>query len=331
MNLKFFIRNAIKVFVPYGIIALRRYSINKKQNEHQITFGTVNDDKTFYIIRRPEPGAGLFSNFHWVLGHIIYALEKNYIPVVDMENYKTHFNEDVLINGTKNAWEYYFKQPTNYSLDEAYKSKNVILSEMKYFYEKIPGFLEFEEQIEYFHKLILKYLQFNDITLNKIEEAKCNLFGSKKNIIGVKYRGTDYVKTRPARHSIIAPINDYIDKTKKYFEEWKMDWIYLSTEETGTVELFQKHFTDKLIMTENKRIDIYTPDMGCPAEVDFGRKNDKYLRGLEYIIDTVLLSECDAIIGPKVNGTFAALELNGNKYKHKYIYSLGVNPCGYFT
>jgi hypothetical protein len=242
-----------------------------------------------------------------------------------MENYKTHFNEDVLINGTKNAWEYYFKQPTNYSLDEAYKSKNVILSEMKYFGEKIPFFLEIEEQIEYFHKLILKYLQFNDITLNKIKEVQYNLFGDKKNILGVKYRGTDYVKIHPAGHSIIAPINDYVDKAKRFFKEWKMDWIYLSTEEIDAVELFQKHFADKLIVTENERIDIYTPDMGCSSEIDFGRKYDKYLRGLEYIVDTVLLSECDAIIGPKVNGTFAALELNGNKYKHKYIYSLGVN------
>jgi hypothetical protein len=149
--------------------------------------------------------------------------------------------------------------------------------------------------------------------------------GDKKNILGVKYRGTDYVKIHPAGHAIIAPINDYVDKAKIFFKEWKMNWIYLSTEEIDAVELFQKHFTDKLIVTENERIDIYTPDMGCSSEIDFGRKYDKYLRRLEYIVDTVLLLECDAIIGPKVNGTFAALEFNGNKYKHKYIYSLEVN------
>ncbi|MDR1581271.1 MAG: hypothetical protein LBS35_13025 [Synergistaceae bacterium] len=331
MDLKFFIKKTIKKTIkacaPYGIVILLRsiHDRNQYEKERWMTFGTINDDKIFYIIRRPEPGAGLFSNFHWVLGHIIYALERHYIPVVDMENYRTYFNENTLINGTKNAWEYYFKQPMNYNLDEAYKSKNVILSEMTYFGGKIPHFLEFEEQIEYFHKLILKYLQFNDITVNKIKEAKDNLFGDKKNIIGVKYRGTDYLKKHSKGHSIIAPINDYIDKTKKYFEEWKMDWIYLSTEAKEAVELFQKHFPDKLIVSENERIDNYVTKMGYSSEVGFGRKNDKYLRGLEYIVDTALLSECDAIIGPKVNGTFAALEFNGNKYKHKYIYSLGVN------
>jgi len=123
----------------------------------------MNEDKTFYIIRRPEPGAGLFSNFHWVLGHIIYALEKNYIPVVDMKNYKTYFNETALINGTKNAWEYYFKQPTNYNLDEAYKSKNVVVSKMDFMWDKMSillkfedEFFKFEDEIEYFHKFILK-------------------------------------------------------------------------------------------------------------------------------------------------------------------------------
>ncbi|MDR0430796.1 MAG: hypothetical protein LBH58_10015 [Tannerellaceae bacterium] len=322
-----FIRKVIKAFVPYGIISLLRYiHIVKNQGKHKLTSGTINENKTFYIIRRPEPGAGLFSNFHWVLGHIIYALERNYIPVVDMENYKTYYNEDSPINGTKNAWEYYFNQPLTYNLEEAYKSKNVILSEMKYCEEKIPRFLEFEEQIEYFHKLITKYMSFNDITLSTITEAKSRLFGNKKNILGVLYRGTDYVKNRPEKHAVVAPINDYIDKTKKYVEEWKMDWIYLETEEAEVVDLFRKNFPDKLIISNSMRIRNYSVFNDITPAIRFNRKQDKYLRGLEYLIDTVLLSECDAIIGPKVNGTLAAVGLNGNKYKHKYIYELGNNP-----
>jgi hypothetical protein len=66
--------------------------------------------------------------------------------------------------------------------------------------------------------------------------------------------------------------------------------------------------------------------MGFTPTIGFKREHDNYLKGLEYIIDTVLLSACDAIIAPKVNGSMAALEFNGNKYRYKYIYSLGVNP-----
>lgn len=31
-------------------------------------------------------------------------------------------------------------------------------------------------------------------------------------------------------------------------------------------------------------------------EVSFGRKNDKYLRGREYLINILLLSECDCLV-----------------------------------
>jgi hypothetical protein len=320
------IERAIKCIFPYGIVVAIEAKKQKKTAQIKMIGGDLNEDKTFYIIRRPSPGAGLFSNYHWVLGHLIYALERNYIPVVDMENYKTYYNEDEIINGTKNAWEYYFKQPINYNLDQAYKSKNIILSEMKYLHRNVPSFLEIEEQIEYFHKLTSKYMQFNNLTLNKIEEAKLNLFANKKNILGVKYRGTDFVKSKPKGHSVIAPIDDYVNRTKKYFEEWSMEWIYLVTEEFEAVELFKKYFIDNLIVSESRRIKNYSYEMGLAPELDFGRRYDKYLKGLEYIIDTVLLSECDAIIGPKVNGTFAAIEMNGNKYKYKYIYDLGVNP-----
>jgi hypothetical protein len=119
-------------------------------------YGKLYPEKTFYVIRRPEPGAGLFSNFHWALGHIIYAQKEKYIPIVDMKNYKTYYNEIESINGSKNAWEYYFEQPSSYTLEQVYKSKNVILGTIEYFHDLVPSFLETEEQITRFNGFITK-------------------------------------------------------------------------------------------------------------------------------------------------------------------------------
>jgi hypothetical protein len=44
-----------------------------------------------------------------------------------MKNYPPLFNEQKVFNGTLNAWEYYFNQPTNHTLEDAYSGKNVIL------------------------------------------------------------------------------------------------------------------------------------------------------------------------------------------------------------
>lgn len=320
MNVYGLLKKITKAFVPYGVLYLWQISKKREKFKH---YGKLYPEKIFYVIRRPEPGAGLFSNFHWVLGHILYAHDKNYIPIIDMENYKTYYNETESINGTKNAWEYYFEQPSSYTLKQVYKSKNVILGAMDYFFDRVPAFFETEEQITRFNDVITKYMKFNSMTQDVIKCQKEKLFMEKENILGVLYRGTDYTGLRPSGHTIIASVDDYVNKTRECLAEWGMDWVYLETEDMKAVKMFEKEFGGKLIITDSKRIENYKPEMGNTSEISFGRKHDNYIKGLEYIIDTVLLSCCDGLIGPKVNGTMFAVALNNNKYKHKYIFSLG--------
>ena len=49
-----------------------------------------------------------------------------------MQNFTTIYNEKEKVNGTYNAWNYYFKSFNKYNLNEVYKSKNVIFSNNKY-------------------------------------------------------------------------------------------------------------------------------------------------------------------------------------------------------
>ena len=92
------------------------------------TFGQLNKRKTFYIIRRKFNSSGIFSNIIFVLDHLKYAYIKNYIPVIDMENFPTVYNEKNLINKSKNSWDYYFKPISKYSLSNIYKSASVYFS-----------------------------------------------------------------------------------------------------------------------------------------------------------------------------------------------------------
>jgi hypothetical protein len=320
------LKKILKCFVPYGFIVLKRKIKQYKASEQKKHFGKKYPNITFYIIRRSPPGAGLFSNFHWVLGHVMYALEKGYIPIVDMKKYKTFFNEKHMIDGTYNAWEYYFKQPTAYTLDDVYHSNSVILADAEhYFNDKAPYFLDNNIHIHLMNSVINKYLQFNEKTLKQIEEQKIVLFRDYNNILGVKYRGTDYTaEVAPEGHYIPASLEEIIVKTKELYSEWNMEWIYLSTEESLAVDAFRKVFSNKIIVTNSVRIDTYSKEMGSSSEINFGRKNDNYLKGLDYIVDTVLLSKCDALITSKNNGSMAAMELNDNQYKYKYIFENGV-------
>ena len=77
------------------------------------SFGEKNSDKVFYVICRDYAGAwkeGLFSWWTYVMKNIRYALENEYIPIVDMQNFGSLYMEKDMI-GKINAWEQYFRQP----------------------------------------------------------------------------------------------------------------------------------------------------------------------------------------------------------------------------
>ena len=45
------------------------------------------------MIRR-SPGAGMFSNVNYVINHLKVCDQYNFIPIIDMENFTTIYNEE---------------------------------------------------------------------------------------------------------------------------------------------------------------------------------------------------------------------------------------------
>ena len=98
-----------------------------------VSFGELNKDKYFYLIKR-SPGTGLFSNVTFVLNHLIICKKLGFIPVIDMENFKTIYNEKNKVKNTLNSWHYYFEPLNQYTLEEVYKSRNVLISSDKFYH-----------------------------------------------------------------------------------------------------------------------------------------------------------------------------------------------------
>ena len=69
----------------------------RKINWHDVRRGGISAS----IIRRTGD-AGFFSNYIYILGHIQYAIKRSYKPVVNMQNYKTAYNQDTVVNETLN-------------------------------------------------------------------------------------------------------------------------------------------------------------------------------------------------------------------------------------
>ena len=171
-------------------------------------FGKLNPDKTFYVINRSSH-AGIFSYLSFVLNHLIISKENGFIPVVDMENFTNPYNEINKINNTFNSWEYYFNQTSNYSLNEVYESKNVILSRNDY-NVKMSYMIHLEPK---FKQLKQKEIKINQSYINFVDEYFTSNKLNGLNILGVHFRGTSYKTSRghifPAT---IKQMKNHVDK-----------------------------------------------------------------------------------------------------------------------
>jgi hypothetical protein len=316
--------------------AIRRTKTNNKLNEivpvvpylllfeKRVTLSEKYPDKTFYIIRdKPKNLANLGAYFYSVLYHIMYADACGYIPVVDMENYLTAYNEKKPIHGTWNAWEYYFKQPSAYTLEEAYSAKNVIFSPWDREGAAFPYSLAFvnESSVAIRNNYIKKYISFAPQVVEATTE-KSMLFNGKKNILGVMIPNL-YKKLM--FHPIVPDSAMFLQKAIEAVKEWNMEYIFLSTID----ECVASSFKDKLLLPERARIkpqSIPEEDGLLSDHKNYPIQQGPYTAGLEYLIDMIMLSKCDAYIGPLSFGSDLAIDLNGNQYRNRFIFDSGLNP-----
>jgi len=327
------LKNKIKTTlkkVYHRYIKMRKpaeYDPERANQEQYISGGDLHPKKTFYVIRRVPGHAGFFSNFHHVLGHLKIALERGCIPLIDMQNYKTWYDEEEPIFNTRNTWEYYFEQPFPFSLEEAYQSRKIILSDGAYPYHKVPtkfGFVYDRKAVANHHQLIHKYLRLRPEVKQMVEKHFKNLLGDKSNIMGVLSRGTDMNTPFGYHHQKMPKREELLLQAEKCKADWDAEWVFLVTEEEDVLSTFKEVFKGKLIHSVTPRVSQY--DGGKPInQLHFDRKNDHFLKGLEYLIDIYLLSMCDSLLCPLTNGSVAAIELNGNKYKHFRILENGIS------
>ena len=111
----FWVKYKIRYNVPETVWNFFSSKISSKRFNNYLekkkSFGDSNPEIIFYVIRRRPPGWGYFSNLFHVAQGLLYAEEKGYIPVVDMENYwMAELNTLKRINGTYNSWCYFFQQ-----------------------------------------------------------------------------------------------------------------------------------------------------------------------------------------------------------------------------
>lgn len=292
-------------------------------SEHRIRKGKENPQKTFYVIRRRDVYCGLCSILLTSLQRISDAMKEGYVPVIDLQNnFNIYLPEDKI--GKENAWDYYFRQPANYSLADIQHSQNIVLSS-----GAVPDMFPYLDidflygktgELEYWRSLAKKYFVLSDEARWRVQQEYERLFTQQDKILGVKCRGTDYVKGKPKNHPIQPTVEQMIEKVEEIFEKQNCTKIFLATEDKLIYDAFIEKFGNRILSNKT----YYAEYMGGSAgREEYEREKDNYESGMEYLITTVLLSRCNCLCAGCVSGTVAALLLTEG-YEYMYLFDLGI-------
>lgn len=282
--------------------------------------------KKYYIISRSAGGAGFFSNYMWVMGHVIFARKLGYIPVVDMKNYPTLYSEENPVDGVENAWNYYFENVGSVTLEEAYASGKYVMGKdmplHKYEGKYCIGNYRFptKKAVDYYAPIIKRNLVIKKDLLNSFENEWDEKVGPGGQVLGIHVRGTDMKNN--LGHPMPATIATYVDRAMKILEKnSEIKEIFLATDECNAKEAFEKALqnTRRKLFTnhafriwdtgENKRTGIHE------TKIENARPLHKYLLGKEVLKDAYFLSKCNYLLCGHSNITNVVLLWNNNKFK----------------
>ncbi len=303
-----FLKTYIISYNAYPIIKLKK----KKINDLLLSLNSKNKKKEiFYIIKR-TPGAGLFSNFIFVLNHIKVADSLGYKPIVDMENFPTIYNEKRSINKSRNAWNYYFDNRKNYNLKKILLNNKFIITSNR-FSKSFSHTINTDQ----FRMLFKKYFKINNNHQKFVENFNKKFFLNRK-IVAVHLRGTSY-KTS-ANHPFPVTEKQAINLIDELIKKNKFDKIFLCTEDLNYFNLIEKKFKNKIIYLK----DAYR-SFKDDAFKTYPRKYHRYKLGRDILLEALLIAKCNTFIFANSNVSEFVKFLDNKKVINYFLIENGFN------
>lgn len=310
----------MKRIMPESVWSGLRRIKNYRFREKKRFLGEKNDSITFYVIRLKKDPIGLFSVFSQVIGNLIVAERNGYVPVIDMSNYASTFYPSSHTTVAGNAWERFFKQPTNYRLEDVKGSRNVVYSKMVGV-ETYTHWDVLEDNLDLYREVINKWIVLTDDIRARIDTLVEKLDINEKTL-GVFCRGTDYVSLKPKNHPIQPDISELIKEVHDYVREWDIEKIYFVTEDRNLYDTLE--MSSSIVVHGNIKNKIQSYKEGTLLAFNENSDSEDTDSPLEYLSDVMILSKCGHFLGSLANGSMAAILLNHNKFINKKILFYGV-------
>jgi len=316
----------VRIYSVLSNVASARRELTFREQSKE--YGKLHPLVYFYVIRKRPPGWGFFSNVFYVLQGLKYSEELGCVPVVDMENYfMSELSALRPINGTRNAWNYFFENVSGYKLSEVYRSKNVILSDgnrisqsTNWLRNRDTELLQNTEKMVIVGDLINKYIKLNKETEIYLEKLKTDLSWSGQDTLGIFVRGSVYYNNIQFPKNTIVNFETLVKEIKDFLEKKTFKHIYISTEDFRVyLELCEIFKGFNILPSIRFKTDITVNEWVRNQSITNigGIQKMGFFNTRTYLAEILLLSECTNFVGTFSNATIFALaksfRTGGNK------------------
>ena len=270
-------------------------------------FGEKNLEKNIYFIDiGGVKRAGLGGYLRQTLYGLYEADRMGFIPVVYYRPEGCIYAETEQINGTKNPFEYYFKQPAHLSVAEVYESARVLLYNPSHSLrvEYDLGNLEPESSARYIvndvfmremARVFKQYIHLKPVVQEKIFEDMRQLTPDgweRQQILGVHIRGTDYALNW-VNHPKMVTVDEFMQAIDEIMARRDYKYIFLATDDKRRLEVLRAKYDSKLIYYK----DVFRGENELNIAMEQSdRPLHHYLSGLEVLRDMYTLAHCDSLV-----------------------------------
>lgn len=166
-----------------------------------------------------------------------------------------------------------------------------------------------EDDLQKTHLLAKKYIKFSKKAY-ELYNKELKHISPQKNI-GLYLRGTDYINLKPIGEPIQPTVAQAIEHVNTYIENEKNANVFLVTEDERIYKEVKSNLGERIVIVS---FDNYIKNY---SERDFLANGhsltqlgeNAHIRGLNYLVKIMLLSNCKYIVGGKTCGSWAACML----------------------
>ena len=270
---------------------------------------------------RRSAWAGLFSEFHSVLGALAYAERRGAAGV------RVDFRSPLYLDASRgpNWWTYYF-EPDDMRIAGRTARGEIHLDRVaaKYgrhggFCDEVNGVTPYLYPMTYgidrteLHRLATAYLRVRDDIRAAAERWIAASFDPSGFVVGVHYRGTDSTRGPLARvldyRDFRVPYESYAAEAEAVLERRapRAFQVAVATDEADFVHFMRRRFGSRVICVESSP----RAKAGGPAiHLDATLPVSNYEKGRSAVIDALLLSATHYLVKGRSNVSDASLVFN---------------------